>query len=76
MRKTDFRFALFLKNIKNNVRASPLILFPKAKAAVQHVPNDSFARNEFLDLLFGTVHIFVTIGELCAKFVRVALDLS
>ena len=36
----------------------------------------SYARDEFLDLLFGPVNIFVSVGELCAKLVRVALDLS
>jgi hypothetical protein len=36
----------------------------------------SLARNEFIDLLCGTVHIFVSVGELCAELVRVALDLA
>jgi hypothetical protein len=40
------------------------------------VPNDFFARNEFSDLLFGPVHIFVTVRELGAEFVGVALDFS
>jgi hypothetical protein len=47
-----------------------------AKATVYHVPNDFLARDEVHDLLFGTVHIFVTIGELGAKLVGVTLDLS
>src|SRR5260370_40416161 len=34
VRKADFRFALFLRDIEDDVRASPLIFFPKAKAAV------------------------------------------
>jgi hypothetical protein len=34
MRQADFRFALFLRDIEDDVGASPLILFPKAKAAV------------------------------------------
>src|SRR3981081_4569703 len=54
--KTDFRFALFFRNIKNNVRATPLaFVFHEVKVAVYHVPNDSFTRNKFCDLLFGTV---------------------
>ena len=40
------------------------------------MPNDLLARNEFRYLLFGTVHIFVTVRELGAEFVGVALDFS
>jgi hypothetical protein len=40
------------------------------------MPDHFLARNKFCDLLFGTVHIFIPVGELGAEPVSVTLDLS
>ena len=77
MCKSDFRFALFFRDIKNNVRFIPLaFVIHKVKLVFRHAPNNFFAWNKFCDLLFGAVHIFVTVRELCAEFVGVTLDFS
>jgi hypothetical protein len=77
VRETDLRFVSFLGDIENNVRAGPFAFGAhESKLAVQNVPNDSFARNQFCDLLFGVMRIFVTVCELGAEFVAVALNFS
>ena len=76
MCKTNFRHILVFRDLKNNVCAPPLAsVFNKARVAVQHVPNDFLAGNEFCDFLLGKVQIFVTVREFGAECVGVALNL-
>src|SRR5208283_3316620 len=50
--KTDFRFAIFRGDVKNDVRAGPFALvFHKAQIAVGNMPDDLLAGNKFRDLL-------------------------
>ena len=75
--KTDFRFAVFFRDLKNNLRTVPLaLIFNEAELAIQHLPDNSLARNKFRYLLLGTMYIFVAVCELRAEFVGVAFDLS
>jgi len=77
MGKTDFRFAVFCEEIKDNVGTSPLVfVFQKAEAAVQDVPTDFLVRNRLCDLLFGTVHILLAVRKFGAELIGLAFDLS
>src|ERR1700682_4325778 len=77
MGQTDFRFAVFCEDIKDNVGTSPLaFVFQKAEAAVQDVPNNFLVRNQLCDLLFGTVHILIAVRKFGAELVGFAFDLS
>ena len=77
MCKTDFHFALFFRDIKNNVCVIQLtFVFNKVKLAVQDVPNDFLAWDQFCEFLFGTVDIFVTVRELGPESVGVAFNFS
>jgi hypothetical protein len=69
--KTDFGLAGLLGDFEYNIGAVPLALvLQETQVAVRHAPNHFFPWDEFRDLLLGTVHILVAIGELGAKFLR------
>ena len=77
MCKTDFRFAVFCEDIKDNFGTRPLaFVFQKAEAAFQDVPNNFLVRNQLCDLLFGTVHILITVRKFGTELVGFAFDLS
>ncbi len=77
MREAHLGFAALFTNLKNNVRALPLILvFDKVKAGVQYVPDNPLAGDEFGYLLFGTVRVWNKVSELGAEFVSVAFDFT
>ena len=75
--EADFCLAVLPRDIKDNVRALPLApVFHETEVGVQHVPDDGLSRNEFRDLLLGTVHILVSIRELGSKSIGVPFDFS
>jgi len=75
VREADLSFVAPSGDFKSNRCTRPLaFVFNKIELAVQNLPNDFSAGNEFHYLLFAVMVGFVTIGELSTKFVGAALN--
>ena len=76
MRKPDFRFPAFCRNVKNDLRTNPFgFVARKAELSLHDTPNNLFTRTESGDLLLAAVCPRHLVGEFCAQPVRVAGNL-
>src|SRR5215510_5454173 len=74
--KADLGLAVFLEDLEDDLRSIPLALvLDEAKPAVGYAPDELLAGNEFRYLLRRAVDVLVTVGELGAELVGVALVL-
>ena len=75
--ESHFRLVVLFRDFEKNPGAVPFIsVFHKVEIAVQDLPGDPFAGNEFRDSLLRSVHVLVPVGELGAESVGVAFDVS
>lgn len=75
--ESDFRLIAFFGDLKNDIRARPLVLvFREIEPVVQDVPNHFLAGNEFCYFNFARMDVFVAVSKLIPEFFSFAFNIS
>jgi len=73
--ETELRFAVYFRDVENDLCAFPLgFVFSEIEIVVQRKPDDFLPGDEFGYLHFATMDVFVVILKLSTELVGAAFD--